>query len=123
MNTQTKQSTPKDYAIPIIELVKNKKPGFITEVKNLLERIGQEQYDKGYNAKDTLTGLSKMYSIEDIKDAVCAVTGVSDEQLNGVSRKREFVNARRLYGYTCAKHTRCSLTCIGEQVGRRSTLR
>ena len=53
-------------------------------------------------------------ALEKIKKIILEVTGLSFEQYNSTTRKREIVYARQLFMFMAKKHTTLSLKSIGE---------
>ena len=69
---------------------------------------------------DRLTRNSKHeITIDEIKKTVCAYYNLSEEQLLANTRKREIVQARYLSMYFAKMFTKCPLTRIGAQIGRK----
>ena len=58
-------------------------------------------------------------SIDYIKRIVCSYYNLSEEQLLAKTRKREIVQARYLSMYFAKMFTKCSLTGIGTQIGKK----
>ncbi|MBQ5996693.1 MAG: chromosomal replication initiator protein DnaA [Bacteroidales bacterium] len=58
-------------------------------------------------------------SIDYIKRVVCSYYNLSEEQLLAKTRKREIVQARYLSMYFAKMFTKCSLTGIGTQIGKK----
>ena len=58
-------------------------------------------------------------SLEKIKKIILEVTGLSFEQYNSTTRKREIVYARQLFMFMAKKHTTLSLKSIGQLFSRK----
>ncbi|MDR1729059.1 MAG: chromosomal replication initiator protein DnaA [Prevotellaceae bacterium] len=61
----------------------------------------------------------KAISIISIQEAVCKYYNLTIKDIQTKSRKREVVQARQIAMYLARKHTKNSLSSIGEQIGNR----
>ncbi len=61
----------------------------------------------------------KTISIISIQEAVCKYYNLTIKDIQTKSRKREVVQARQIAMYLARKHTKNSLSSIGEQIGNR----
>ncbi|MDO5572084.1 MAG: chromosomal replication initiator protein DnaA [Bacteroidales bacterium] len=61
----------------------------------------------------------KQITIDVIQDAVCRYFNIDQKQIHSKSRKREIVHARQVSMYLSKKYTECSLSRIGEMIGKR----
>lgn len=64
-------------------------------------------------------GTAKEISIEYIQKIVCDCCGISVEQINTRTRKREIVQARQLSMYFAKKYTKLALSTIGSYCGNK----
>jgi len=61
----------------------------------------------------------KVINVMSIQEAVCGYYNLSIRDIQTKSRKREVVQARQIAMYLARKHTKNSLSSIGEQIGNR----
>lgn len=80
----------------------NKISALENEIKRLRNQIAKPFKPKMSNA-----------TMQEVLDAVCHSTGILPDEIISKCRKIEYVRARHLFCYVCARHLRLPLTKIG----------
>ena len=63
-------------------------------------------------------GYKKIYTLDEIKVETCIALGINIEDISSRSRKRELVDARKIYCHISKYCVKESLTSIGSKIDR-----
>lgn len=86
--------------------LKNRSSAKISALENEIQRL-RNQIAKPFKPK-----MSNA-TMQEVLDAVCHATGILPDEIISKCRKIEYVRARHLFCYVCARHLRLPLTKIG----------